>query len=201
MLSGWCVHHILSEEVAEVRRYVSLFYGKMLIGVSVLLFYVVVCWWILLLGGITLSPFAALLSMSPILLLVQAFRDRNRFYDSFYETIKDEWCSYHQGQPIRGHQGIKWTLIVLNFCPLSLVLLTLFAGQWAVCRFSVHETMLGGSVTLVTGSGWYVNVYHVIYYLSVLIAVFGVMPQGVLQKISRTFFSTTGEGNPPTWWK
>jgi len=188
VLSGWFTHYIMSEEVEHIKRYFSLFYGKILLGVSVLLFYIVVCWWVLLVGGITLSPFSTLLSMSPILLLIQMFRDKNSFYDSFHDTIKEDWESSHNNQVIRGHTTVKWTLIILNSFPLIIVVATLIIGQWAVCKLGIHEIILGKKIDLITNTEWYVMVYHVIYYLSVLIAIVGVMPPTLLQKISRTIF-------------
>lgn len=184
VISGWCAHFVTRSNIKDIQKYSSLFYGKILIEISVIFFYLVICWWVILLGGIITSPFAALLSMSPILLLVQFFRDRNQEYDKFYNTIKEKWESLHKNQQIKSHNFIKRTIIVLSSIPLILVVLTLSIGQY----ISSHFPILPNDIDVIISSHWYVTVYHCIYYISVFIAIFGILPQHQLQIITRKIF-------------
>ena len=70
VVSGKSARDALDSQPAEIKWYTSLFFGKLLIASSVLVFFVVVCLWVVLLGGIMSSPFASLLSMSPMVILL-----------------------------------------------------------------------------------------------------------------------------------
>lgn len=183
--SGCVADHVLDITIGDLGYFVCLYIPKLLISVSVLLFYTVVCAWVVLLGGITCSPFAALLSMSPVLLMIQIWRDRGADLDAYYCVCQKAWQDGQRQGWVLSRWCAKWIVLGLSACPLVLVVGTLILGQVAVVRWEVHRLLLGDAVEKLPTSAWYVSMYYWLYYMSVVIAVFGVAPSAPLRRIWR----------------
>ena|GEM_PF-3880502 len=156
--------------VSRMRSYWVVYRGKVLIDFAVLVFFCVVCVWVIGLGGITRSPFAMLLCLSPALILISWFTERGSWYDSIRTAIAEHNAAI---ATLRIHTKVRRKMRMLGFVPLVVVTITLVLGQIAVARLSAHEWFLSGSLEEVLRTDWYYSRYYALYYLSAAIAIFG----------------------------
>jgi hypothetical protein len=176
-------------QIDKFRNYWALFFPKLLLGVSIFFFYLVICFWMIALGGIMSSPFATLLSMSPILLMIQFLRDSRRSYDRIYITVNKALKQFEIRIPKSTHILVKRTLCVTSIVPIIIVILTLILGQYSVIYFDIHRYLLSNTFDKILLSDWYCHVYHFLYYLSVIIATVGVLPANITTNIWEKLFN------------
>ena len=176
-------------QINRFRNYWAIFYPKLLLGVSIFFFYLVICFWVITLGGIMSSPFSTLLSMSPILLMIQFFRDSRRSYDRIYITVNKALKQFKIRIPKSTHVCVIRLLFVTRVVPIIIVILTLTLGQCSVIYFNVHHYMLSNTFDRILLSDWYCHVYHFLYYLSVIIALVGVLPADITARIWEKLFN------------
>lgn len=160
-----CVFRISNIPVSQFNRCRFIFLPKLLINISLICFFMTISLWIFFLGGIINSPFASLLSMSPILMSIQIFRERKNHYNFLYKKI----YSINQ-RIITLHKWNRLQKIVrfFGFLPILIIILTLVLG-WINFDFIKKINDL-------QETNWFSALYHCIYYFSVLIAFVGVLP-------------------------
>lgn len=186
--SAVCAHSALDSTPKEIVEYKRIYKGKLLLGFSVLLFFLVVCLWVLVLGGIMSSPFASLLSISPVLLSIQYFRDKTTNYDKILDALRPHWNNVSDEDLNRKNRVAKYVISSLGMLPLGVVIVTLVGGQIWISCFDGHLLLLGNAFQEVIASTWYRKVYYCIFYMSVVIAAFGVMPQSATEKWTGRLF-------------
>jgi len=183
MLSFIAVDTVQKRYLKDLSRFFSLFIGKILINFSVLLFFLVVCSWVILLGGIISSPFATILSISPVLLTIQFIQDHKIDFDNIYKMInKDKNIS------LRSKNTTKKVVLLSSFIPIFVVCLTLIIGQYCISNYNLHEYLLNNKFCEILKSDWYTKVYFFTYYFSVFIAAFGVLPKNITRSITNKLF-------------
>ena len=173
LLAGLSISAALTVKNLHVRRiqnYWIVYKGKLLLDIAILLFFCVVCLWVVGLGGVTRSPFSAILCLSPALILIPWFTDRRRWYDDVYSAIV---AHNKKLADANTHRWVRRTMRILGVAPLIVVLLTLVFGQMAVAKLSAHQWFLAGDLEPVLSTAWYYSVYYALYYLSAAIAIFG----------------------------
>lgn len=169
------IYTIRNLRVNKLRSYWVIYRGKLLLDFAILIFFMVVCAWVIGLGGITRSPFSAFLCLSPAILLITWFNDQPTRYNEVYSALTD-YRPKLATQAI--HDRVRKVVRVAGFLPLVVVLLTLILGQVAVARFAVYKWFLGGELQLrlVLQTSWYYKVYYAIYALSAAVVIFGSIP-------------------------
>jgi len=171
---------VLNSRVNEINHYICLYWGKILVEISVAFFFLVVCGWVILLGGIMRSPFATLLSVSPVLLFIQIWYNRTFNYNEIREALRVHW----KGDDLeKSHRRAKTVVRIMGIIPIVLVMATLIIGQICIAQYNIHITLLGAGFDKVVASNWYSQVYYVTYYLSVLTATFGILPPHMTRRI------------------
>lgn len=182
------VDSVQETRLKDLNRYASLFWGKILIGLAVLFFFAVICGWVILLGGIISSPFASALSMSPILLTIQLFRDRELNYRALYKNVGTRWASKKGMRAKNTHILMTRLVFILGLSPIVLVITTLIFGQACVSFLEAHKALLGTAYEKIVSSSWYFRVFFATYYLSVFIAVCGVLPRSFTTRLTHKVF-------------
>ena len=180
--SGIVVNDILSKKPSEINKFCSLFYGKIFLNLSVMLFFFVVCMWVMVLGGILSSPFAMLLAMSPILLTIQYFRDRHVDYQKLVKILGKYIC----GNPnctVPDAKTVKMYVEVTASIPIFVVIVTLSVGQFFVETVNLPNYLLTNELENILKTNWYYVVYYLTYYLSIIIASFGVLPSKITRNL------------------
>lgn len=188
VLSMLSVHKSLNSRFEEITNYFSLFYGKILIECSVLVFFLVVCLWVIVLGGIMRSPFACLLSMSPILLMIQLLRDKSDDYDALLGAFEPFWNTKTVTSISENDIIARKIIFWMQVAPIMLIVSTLLIGQYLISQYNIHEAILGNGFREVIESKWYYRLYYFCYYLSVVIAAIGVIPSEETKKLTQKFF-------------
>lgn len=174
---------LITVPIDSLRNYWFIFFPKLFLGVSIIFFYLVICFWIIALGGIMSSPFSTLLSISPILLMIQFFRDKHRSNHRIYITVNKALKPFKIKIPKSTHVHVIKTLYLIQLVPIIIVILTLILGQFSVIYFNVHLYFLSDTFNTILKSDWYCHSYHFLYYLSVIIAVVGVLPTNITERI------------------
>jgi hypothetical protein len=188
IVSGMSVWSILDCNLGNLSRFFSLFIGKILISLSVFLFFMVICSWVILLGGIMSSPFATILSISPVLLTVQFVQDRKIDFNSIYQAINNEWLSINSNSNLSGKKFTEKIVLFSSFIPILIVLVTLIVGQYYISNHGLHEMLLSNSFSDIISTEWYRHVYFFTYYISVAVAAFGVLPKNVTRRMTYKLF-------------
>ncbi len=183
--SGILVKNIIDCEVIDLSRFFSLFYGKILINFSVFLFFSTVCIWVVLLGGIMTSPFATLLSISPILLTIQFIYDYKIDRKAIYNCINSEWKKEQDGKNLSGEVFTRNTIYLTSLLPVVLVTLVLTIGQYCVDSKNIPDLLLENKLTEILKTEWYSRIYYFTYFFSVFVAAFGVLPKNIIKKITK----------------
>lgn len=171
----------------ELGGYFSIFAAKFILMVSILLFFVVVSMWFLVLGGIVSSPFASLLTISPILLTIQWLNDRPNSYDKILWVIKPHLVGYAVLGTAR-HNVIKWAIVLVGAAPIIVIIVTITVGQILVISLEIHNILTINKFEEIATSSWYLRVYITIYFLSILIAAFGVVPRHLTRLLTKKVF-------------
>lgn len=188
VVSAMVVRSVLDCNLANLSRFFSLFIGKMLISASVLLFFMVVCAWVILLGGIMSSPFATILSISPVLLTIQFIQDRKIDFNEIYNAVNQYWVTINSDSDLAGKKFTERIVLFASFFPILLVIITLVVGQYYISNHGLHELLLNNNFSAIIATDWYSHVYFFTYYFSVAIAAFGVLPKNVTQNITHKIF-------------
>jgi hypothetical protein len=157
--------------IHRIQNYWVVYKGKLLLDIAILLFFCVVCVWVVGLGGVTRSPFSAILCLSPAVILIPWLTDRRRWYDAVFSAIA---AHSEELADADTHRQVRRTMRILGVAPLVVVLLTLGLGQMAVAKLSAHEWFLVGDLEPVLSTVWYYSVYYALYYFSAASAILGV---------------------------
>jgi hypothetical protein len=171
----------------ELEGYYSLYKGKIALMVSVVLFFVVISLWFIILGGIVSSPFASLLTISPILLTIQCIRDRPINYDRILWAIKPH-LSGKAAVGISHHDFIKRLILILGILPVFVIGSTVTVGEALIVKIKIHEKLTLNKFESIVQTAWYLRVYIAVYFISIAIAVFGMTPQRITRKITKKLF-------------
>lgn len=171
----------LNKDIDEITRYHCIFRSKNLINISVILFFLIVSIWVIFLGGIMTSPFATLLSMSPILLSIQLFREKRFKIDKILIILAN-----NQKRRITDHDKQKWRIYKrinksLGFFPLILITITLILGYYDL-------SIIKCKIIEISKTTWFFRLYRITYYISVFIAIFGVLPREWTNRISKKLY-------------
>lgn len=149
-----------------------IFLPKILINISLILFFITVALWIFSLGGIRHSPYGTLLSMSPVLMSIQFYRDKHSDYSKLYDLLILQNANIKTASNWK--QLEKWTKH-LGVAPLMIIVLTLILGCFNFNLINVSHT------------DWFNTLYYSLYFLSVIIAFVGVLPKRITKKFTDYF--------------
>ena len=188
VVSGMAVWSVQDCNLANLSRFSSLFIGKILISISVFLFFMVICSWVILLGGIMSSPFATILSISPILLTIQFIQDHKIDFDRIYSAVNQHWVAINSNTNLSGKESTEKIVLFSSFFPILIVIITLIVGQYFISYHGLHELLLNNKFSDIIATEWYRHVYFFTYYFSVVIAAFGVLPKNVTKRITHKLF-------------
>jgi len=188
VLSGMAVWSVQECNLGNLSRFFSLFIGKVLISLSVFLFFMVICSWVILLGGIMSSPFATILSISPVLLTIQFFQDHKIDFNKIYEVVNQEWLAINSNTNLAGKELTEKIVLFSSLIPILIVIITLIVGQYYISNQGLHELLLNNKFSDIIATEWYKHVYFFTYYFSVAIAAFGVLPKNVTKTLTYKLF-------------
>jgi len=182
--SAWVVMDVSQSSTKEIEGYFSLFKGKFILMISILLFFMVISMWFMVLGGIVSSPFASLLTISPILLTIQWVRDRPTNYDKILWAIKPHLIGAADCGTKR-HDIIKWVIALIGAAPIIVIVATITCGEFLIIRLELHKTLTSNSFEDITASQWYLRAYIITYFFSIVVAAFGAVPQHITQQLAK----------------
>ncbi len=173
------VYRVQNDDIKEFDTPIRIFYAKISISISGILTFTAVCLWVLFLGGVLKSPFASTFSISPLLITVQYFRDKDDFHT--YERILCILSKHSDddGKYLKWGQKFIQTTRPISIVPIVIVILTITVGEFAIAR-PIYKVL--GSILELNQSN---RSYYIIYYLSVFIATSGVIPKKITKKITR----------------
>lgn len=179
--------YVLHTNVKEVNIN-TIFYAKTLIGVSIILSFITLCFWVILLGGVLKSPFASILSVSPILLIIQYFRDRNdkKAYKKILVILNEDSDNEH---PKATGWVRKFIAITekISIVPILIVIITITIGEFLSTMFHPSSFLLNGKLNIILRSNRFHILCYIVYYSSILVVVYGIMPREVTRRLSRKF--------------
>jgi hypothetical protein len=155
-----------------VRSYWQVYSAKYSLDLGLVLLFGAVGAWVISLGGITRSPFACILSLTPAIFLITCLRDRKKDYEAVFSALEHHLTIK---QAPAQHAAARRTSRILGVIPLVAVGLTMTLGQCLVARLALHDRILPppGTVAKVAATQWYVEVYYTIFFLSVGLAFYG----------------------------
>ncbi|MEJ7623809.1 MAG: hypothetical protein WKF34_07430 [Pyrinomonadaceae bacterium] len=183
--SAYHSYRYLNLQLDEIKNPAMILIPKFLLTVSISIFFLTIGIWIVILGGIWSSPYAALLSVSPILYGVQML---------YAESAQREAClrfidSYEQEQG-DSHEDSFMTWYrrnnIFSYLPLLVVALLLVVGYRRIDLFEDFE----GGLIAVLDTNWYYFTYAVIYYSSVVLAIGATLPVTTTKRITKWLFFT-----------
>ncbi len=169
----------------EIRNPNKILTPKFLLTFSISIFFLNIGMWIVVLGGIWSSPYAALLSVSPVLYGLQMLyveAGHKRACIQFIETYDMEMGVDHKSSFMKSYERHKY----FSYLPLLIISISLIVGYQRIDLFRDFE----GGLTAVLNTDWYQITYALIYYLSVVLAIGGTMPATKTKKVTKKFFFT-----------
>jgi hypothetical protein len=176
MLSAYFVK--VSEIEDAKDNMIGFFKPKIALNISIIFFFMVITGWIVALGGIKNSPYATLLSMSPILITIQLFRDWKMNENRMFVIV------YAQDTANKKHNKKNWRKLEnrtkgLAYVPLFFILLSLILSH---CNFDFLHTKLISNTT------WFNVLYYIVYYFSIFIAFYGTLSVKSIKRLSKFLF-------------
>lgn len=176
-------HNLQQKNIQDINNFKSALRPKVLINVSITIYFVVVTMWIVALGGIKNSPFASMLAVSPILyvfnLILPSKSQRNAyeiFLKAYFEANSNVSSHSFERKCLKYFDSVER----LNLAPVIVFCIALLLG---IPVIDLHD----GNLDTVLSSTWYNNTYLLIYFLSVLVSAFGAIPRGVTKSITDKF--------------
>jgi len=188
LASTMLVNYLVKNKVDNINNYLSIYYPKILLGVSVALYFILLSWWVFILGGVLKSPFASLLSVSPIILIIQYVNDEKNNYNKMYVIYKKHnGTSFDEKKLKIYHRRIRRVLIIISIVPIITVIAVLIMGEYLVGYLHMHLAIVGTGYKSILDSKWYESIAYIAYYLTVVIAAIGVLDPAITRKMSRHF--------------
>jgi len=185
--SSYVIRNVAKCMTNDLEMYCALYIGKLTLMLSVFLFFTVISLWFMILGGVVSSPFASLLTISPILLTVQWARDRPSNYDKILWAIRP-YLSSKAAVGTSYHKIIKWLILILGILPIFVIISTVTVGEALIVKLKIHDKLTQNNFESIVQTSWYVRVYIAVYFISMAVAVFGTVPQRITRKITKRFF-------------
>lgn len=175
---------LLLKKIEWIKKPVSIFLPKIIISISILLFFLAISCWVFFLGGIVLSPFSDLLAVSPIYFIWQVIRS-DEVKD--FNKIIFEWEKNNTGekQEIDTNKYIK-VIRFLDWSPIIVIILTVTIAEILIRTFNSSLTFI--NITEMTKSNWYVTVCYIVYFIAVVSTLIAVFPDEFKEKIIKKIF-------------
>ena len=185
--------YAIVEIIRNTKKYRrdKIYYPKYIIIFATYLFYISLVIWIFALGGLFLSPFASLLSISPVILLLQNKQDEKN-YTAVTKLIKSNKKLTEQDKQmlVERHETQISKLKILTAIPfwITLFIITIFflifVYEFAFIRDNAEQhcinTICPKYLTLLTGinipelikSKWYAITETLVYLVTVVATIF-----------------------------
>lgn len=184
--SGQYSRYIEDSGLGRIKNARVFFRPKLLINSAMLLFFLVICFWVISLGGILTSPYADLLAVSPIYLIWQILR---REEEGLYQRILEDWRKVvndkEETKKDIATTYLRW-IRILQWSPLVIICLTVSLGEVLIRKINFHMFILGKHDTApIFDSMWYLATSYTVYFVAVLSTILGVFPKEIKDSIAR----------------
>jgi hypothetical protein len=196
VISMSVVIYVDVKQIDWIHDLFPIFCPKVLISFSVFLFFIVVCLWIFVLGGIIRSPFGDLLTVSPIYLIWQSLRDRdvrayNRFYGAWSGTSQHGLAKDKRKELYRSYLKI---VRALDISPLWVILVTVSVVEVGVRLLGLHRYFLGDNNSkVIFDTTWYIVVSYVVFVVAVTSTLSSVYPEEFKKQFDRLLTGRLGK--------
>lgn len=183
MALGIIISRTPIKELTSPRK---LFIPKIVVQGAVISFFVILGVLVVMLGGVLKSPFAALLTVSPIYYVVHILTNKDI---EEYRLIIEEWVKYTdtgKRDSIKNEIEKSVRLVkALDYVPVIIIVLVVVPGELLVLLMDLHHIILGGESLYaeILKSGWYTKTAYLVYYVAIVGAAVVVIPPEERSKI------------------
>ena len=167
--------YILDKNVYSIKHYSYILFSRFTINIAIILFFFVVCMWVIILGGILNSPFASLLTISPIIIFVQLF-DAKIDYDKIFEVFEKVKNQGKTSRKMHHKPSLNKFMYLFEITPALLVFLTIICGEILINKCNLTHEILKTEYEKIFSSNPINTLHYIVFCLSILIAIFGIIP-------------------------
>ena len=161
-----------------------LFLPKLLISCSTAIFFMMLCAWVVILGGILDSPYSSLLTVSSIFIIFNALTSQDiEEFTALFESSDDS-------DEILFRRNIK-IIKFLSYMPFVMVFITvivfecylLIEGRDAIMIMLLMESDVDKIITDFRETKWYVIVAYLTYYFALIGVLITLIPESIRTNI------------------
>lgn len=158
------------------------FYPKITVSIAVLLFFISLCIWVVLLGGVIKSPFGSVLLLSPIFFVLEFIRkeDIKKYHNFMNYCLSRQESQAKKKIEIERFQKYVRLVRILQFLPLLFILITIIFGELSVYFGKIHLFLLNCDIkayNVLIQTNWFTAMSYSLYYSSIIAMTISIIPR------------------------